>query len=119
MKIRKVNITTIICIMMVTISGCGSSDITGQYQGKDADGILCINADETWSYEQEGDWGSSDIYWEGTYRKDKGDTYILECEDIILYTEPTSEDILFVYANSSKWGDEDFKKIYTTYEGDE
>ena len=94
--------------MILTISGCGSSDLTGQYQGKDSDGILCINTDKTWSYEQEGDWGNSDIYWEGTYRKDKDGKYVLECDDIILYAEFTTEDILYVYANSSKWEDEDF-----------
>lgn len=93
---------------MLTISGCSSSDITGKYQGKDSDGILYINTDKTWSYEQEGDWGNSDTYWEGTYRKDKGEKYVLECDDIILYAESTTEGVLFVYANSSKWGDEDF-----------
>lgn len=110
-NIKIVGILVMVYAMLFTCASCGTSDkIVGTYQGTDGAGILSINDDDTWSYVQEGDWGSDDTDWNGTYSKDK-ETYLLECDDIILYAEVTSDDILYVHSNSSSWGSEDFRKI--------
>lgn len=101
-----------ICMIMSVCAGCGSSkNIVGVYEGSEAGGILRINNDQTWSYEQNDYWGSGETDWEGTYTKENKNTYLLENEDVCLHAEISSDNWISVYSNSDQWTTEDFKKI--------
>lgn len=99
-------------IMVMLLSGCGAgSNIVGEYSGQEAGGILTISSDKTWSYQQEDYWGSGETDWSGTYSKGKDGSYVLECEDIVLYVEKVSDDVLEVTSNLSSWSAEDFRRM--------
>ena len=104
----------VISVLMLAfiIVGCGAdSSVVGEFSGQDAGGILTISDDETWSYQQDDYWGSGDTDWSGTYSVGKNGKLVLECEDIILYVEKVSDDVLEVTSNSERWGAEDFRRI--------
>lgn len=110
MKLYKMIIT--IGLMVMLLSGCGAnSKIVGEYAGQEAGGILTISDDKTWCYQQDDFWGSGETDWSGTYSKGKDGKFVLECEDIILYVEVLSDDVLEVTSNSSSWSAEDYKRI--------
>lgn len=99
-------------IMVMLLSGCGAgSNIVGEYSGQEAGGILTISSDKTWSYQQEDYWGSGETDWSGTYSKGKDGSYVLECEDIVLYVEKVSDNVLEVTSNLSSWSAEDFRRM--------
>lgn len=98
-------------MIILICTSCGSAGkIVGIYEGSEAGGILHINSDHTWSYEQDDYWGSGETDWKGTYTKEDKNTYTLESEDIVLHAEIISDDWISVYSNNERWSTEDFKK---------
>lgn len=99
-------------MIMILLTGCGANKkIVGEYVGQDVGGRLTISDDETWSYQQDDYWGSGKIDWSGTYSEGKDGKFVLECEDIILYVESVSDDVLEVTSNSNNWSVEDYRRI--------
>ena len=110
MKLR-MKMMLVAMMVVVLLSGCGAGSIAGEYVGQEAGGILTISADKTWSYQQEDYWGSGETDLSGTYSKGTDGSYVLECEDIILYAEKVSDDVLEVTSNLSSWSAEDFRRM--------
>lgn len=97
----------VMCVFVMT--GCGKKSLVGEYIGLDDGGILSINSDRTWTFEQEGDWGASDISWEGNWSVMEDGAYKLEVDDETLYLEEEEEGKVHLYSPGN--GDEIFRKV--------
>ena len=108
---KKGNILVAIGMSAILLYGCGTSNkIVGEYCGQDADGILIISKNKKWSYQQEDYWGSGEIDWNGTYSKDRDGRYMLKSDDIILYLEFISDDVITLTSDKESWSTENFTR---------